>query len=280
MSNLELKHQQELLSSAIDPSIISLSGQPGEDGLAEAAEFLLPSDELTRSEHGKSPYTSVGDGIACHYGHNLGNGVLFTARGCFKPDKPIDRMKKDEATGEWVVDDKKAKYLSQLHRPAEYFAQRVTFADGLKIAEYHDLAAAYVEYQGTNNQNDEDSGFWAWVITQKSIPLLITEGAKKTACLLSHGFLAIGLPGIWMGCDAGTDTLKPGIALVAAGREVTIVFDMDEKPKTQKTVNSAAVKLVGLLVLALLRGLLGYSLRGKVLMTLFMTTEWVGLSIS
>ena len=31
------------------------------------------------------------------------------------------------------------------------------------------------------------------------IPILLTEGEKKAACLLSLGFVAIALPGIWMG---------------------------------------------------------------------------------
>jgi Domain of unknown function (DUF3854) len=248
MANLEPKHQQELSDSVIDPQIIdlnfkSLSGEPGEDGLSEAADYLMPSDDLTRSEHGKSPYTSVGSGWSCGYGHDLENGGLFKGQGCFKADKPIDRKKKDEATGEWVVDEKKAKYLNQPGRPAQYFALRLSFAGGLEIAQRYGLAEAYGEHRGTNHPDDEDKDFWAWTINQKTIPLLITEGAKKSGCLLSAGYSAIGLPGIWMGCESGANTLKPGIALAAAGREVIIVFDMDDKPKTQKTVNSAAAKL-------------------------------------
>jgi Domain of unknown function (DUF3854) len=233
MSNLEQEHRQELLGSAIAPSIIernfeSLDSESAADALLYSPKIERKNDGCVTAKYQK--YQSLGDGwMASGVDISIGKPMDWC---CFKPD--ISRQ---------ASDGKTIKYEHPPATPTEYFALRVTFADGLRIADYHDLAEAYGEHQGTNNQNDEDHGFWAWAITQKSIPLLITEGAKKAACLLSNGSLAIGLPGIWMGCMKGTDTLKPGIALVAAGREVTVVFDMDEKPKTQKAVNSAAVKI-------------------------------------
>ena len=41
--------------------------------------------------------------------------------------------------------------------------------------------------------------FWSWVAKHPKIPIILTEGEKKAACLLSLGFVAIALPGIWMG---------------------------------------------------------------------------------
>ena len=42
-------------------------------------------------------------------------------------------------------------------------------------------------------------GFWAWVIANPKVAVILTEGVKKAAALLSLGFAAIGLPGIWGG---------------------------------------------------------------------------------
>ncbi len=41
--------------------------------------------------------------------------------------------------------------------------------------------------------------FWEWVQQYSQIPIIFTEGEKKAACLLSLGFVAIALPGIWNG---------------------------------------------------------------------------------
>ena len=41
--------------------------------------------------------------------------------------------------------------------------------------------------------------FWEWVKNTPSIPVLLTEGEKKAGSLLSQGYAAISLPGIWGG---------------------------------------------------------------------------------
>ncbi|MEG4191032.1 plasmid replication protein, CyRepA1 family, partial [Microcoleus sp. Pol17_C1] len=86
-------------------------------------------------------------------------------------------------------------------------------------------------------------GFWDWVIAS-GCPIIITEGEKKAAALISRGYAAIGLPGIHTGYKVtergetvrksdGTEyqrasarelhtTLQP---LDTAEREITIVFD-------------------------------------------------------
>ena len=42
-------------------------------------------------------------------------------------------------------------------------------------------------------------GFWAWVIANPKIPVLITEGAKKAGAIMSAGYVAIALPGVFNG---------------------------------------------------------------------------------
>jgi hypothetical protein len=41
--------------------------------------------------------------------------------------------------------------------------------------------------------NGEALGFWAWVIANPKVAVILTEGVKKAAALLSQGFVAIGL---------------------------------------------------------------------------------------
>jgi len=37
------------------------------------------------------------------------------------------------------------------------------------------------------------------VLDNSKIPVIIVEGAKKAACLLTHSFIAIALPGVFNG---------------------------------------------------------------------------------
>ncbi|NJK57351.1 MAG: DUF3854 domain-containing protein [Pleurocapsa sp. SU_5_0] len=88
--------------------------------------------------------------------------------------------------------------------------------------------------------------FWSWVKDHPEIPLILTEGEKKAACLLSLGFVAIALPGIWMGRvkdqEHGVDFLHPDLMpMVSSGRKFIILFDNDEKPSTRHAVHLASV---------------------------------------
>ena len=95
-----------------------------------------------------------------------------------------------------------------------------------------------------NPKSSEPYCFWSWIRQHPEIPLILTEGEKKAACLLSLGFAAISLPGIWMGRvknkETGTDYLHPDLVPMAVkGRKFVILFDNDPKPKTKKQVNKA-----------------------------------------
>ena len=92
--------------------------------------------------------------------------------------------------------------------------------------------------------SNEPYCFWSWVKAHPEIPIILTEGEKKAACLLSLGFVAISLPGIWMGRvkneKTGTDYLHPDLLpMVEAGRKFVILFDNDPKPSTKRQVNKA-----------------------------------------
>ncbi|PSF28491.1 DNA primase [Aphanothece hegewaldii CCALA 016] len=79
-----------------------------------------------------------------------------------------------------------------------------------------------------------DMGFWLWVMKHPEIPIAITEGAKKAACLLSHGEIAIALTGVWNGQIGKGKALHPALVpFIVPGRCVNLVFDSDLTIKAQ-----------------------------------------------
>ncbi|MEO0804517.1 MAG: plasmid replication protein, CyRepA1 family, partial [Cyanobacteria bacterium J06642_2] len=80
-----------------------------------------------------------------------------------------------------------------------------------------------------------------------NLPIVICEGAKKAASLLSAGYVAIALPGVWNGRRKGSDLtperLIPDLNHFATKRrKIYFCFDHDEKPKTVRHVNLAIAK--------------------------------------
>ncbi|ANV84611.1 hypothetical protein AWQ21_09575 [Picosynechococcus sp. PCC 7003] len=94
-----------------------------------------------------------------------------------------------------------------------------------------------------------DEDYWRGVIADKKTPIIITEGAKKAASLLSAGYCAIGLPGIFSGYRTpknaqgqkiGDSYLIPQLKAIAQkNREIVFCFDNDLKPKTIRNVRIA-----------------------------------------
>ncbi|MEG4423694.1 MULTISPECIES: plasmid replication protein, CyRepA1 family [unclassified Microcoleus] len=92
--------------------------------------------------------------------------------------------------------------------------------------------------------------FWEWVWLN-NIPVIIVEGAKKAACLLTMGYPAIALPGVTGGVRTKTPQgekcdpyLIPELQHFATpGREIYICFDRDNKRQTVQNVNREIGKL-------------------------------------
>jgi hypothetical protein len=90
--------------------------------------------------------------------------------------------------------------------------------------------------------SEQDSDFWKWVHNDPKIPLTLTEGAKKAGALLTAGFAAIALPGIYSGYrqrhdEEGNRIGKPFLIpdlqhFATPGREIYFCFDRDSKQKT------------------------------------------------
>ncbi|MFN6442001.1 MAG: DUF3854 domain-containing protein [Nostoc sp. DedSLP01] len=107
---------------------------------------------------------------------------------------------------------------------------------------------------------DEDlqhpGGFWHWV-WKNNVPVVIVEGVKKAACLLSAGYAAIAIPGVNAGYrtpkdDYRTVTGKPSLIpdlkhFATQERLVNICFDNDTKPETVQRVRTAISRMGRLL---------------------------------
>lgn len=89
----------------------------------------------------------------------------------------------------------------------------------------------------------EGETFWQ-VVQRCCLPIAIVEGLKKALAMIAHGVPAIAIRGIYQWRIKGTNELHPAIAQFATpGRTVYVVFDQDEKARTQKDVREQALKL-------------------------------------
>ena len=145
---------------------------------------------------------------------------------------------------------KTIKYESPPKAPTEIYALRVPLHIWQKIAELNNVSMP--ENIVCDKKTGEAIGFWSWVLKTPEIPLIITEGAKKAGCLLTAGYVAIALPGIYNGYRQDKDQFNKAVGLpklipqleafAVEGREIVFCFDRDPKPKTQKNVRTAIVK--------------------------------------
>lgn len=135
--------------------------------------------------------------------------------GCFKPDSPRDGFKRGE-DGAWKPTGKAVKY---------------EHPQGQKTRAFFPAVPSSPEY-------------WSQVLERREVPILIAEGAKKAASLISHGYPAIGLPGVTQWNIPGTRDLIPELELFAEkDREFLICFDQDDKPSTVRRVRAEIFKL-------------------------------------
>ena len=252
---LNPSHFQEWIASAVHPDIInlnveSLSGDTALERLTENAIESIGKDQ--KVPHSYQYSTAPVGRILNRYSDMSSEGwwasgidVLIgqpSQWGCFKPDRP--RLSQEKL--------KPIKYEHPAKCPTEIFALRVSYRIGLKIAEKQGLKDDYLARLGDNSLDTEDREFWKWAIERPSIALLITEGAKKAGSLLTAGYVAIALPGIFNGFRQEKDSWGNAIGLpylipqllpfCGGGREVVFAFDQDTKPKTVKNVRRAIEK--------------------------------------
>ncbi|NER01456.1 MAG: DUF3854 domain-containing protein, partial [Okeania sp. SIO3C4] len=165
--------------------------------------------------------------------------------GRFKPDPdtPLAQPHFNKKTGQWK---KAAKYRSPAGIASRLVLLQIFDRLWEKISDRYNIPISAEEKQ-------HPGGFWHWVWAHPEIPIILVEGEKKAGCLLSLGYVAIPLPGIWMGrrYDDFTkinESLIPDLALFAQEkRPVKIIFDHDVKLYTKINVYQATVATAKLL---------------------------------
>lgn len=239
--NLDEQHYQELKNSAISDSIIennfqSIHGDFGYELLLSDAIALLGEGKLVPQSN-----QYVTQDIKKYYKlykHCLDGGWWCSGLdplknwesmnwGCFKPDQP--RLNQE---------NKIIKYEHPYKSPTRAFFLMPGQADWQLIADKAGVSIG--EYEN----------FWLWV-KENNIPILITEGAKKAAALLSNGYTAIGIPGIYNGHRKDKESNKryliPELEAFADSRDFTIIFDNDSKQSAKINTEIATSQLGGLL---------------------------------
>jgi Domain of unknown function (DUF3854)/Origin of replication binding protein len=207
-------HWQEWLDSGIDPDLIranllSLDG-------SRAYDYLCYAPGLDRTQGGR-----LANHLLRRYAHTEAGGWWCQGLdplndwapmdwGCFKPNTP----RRDAKRGKTI------KYEHPLKTPTRAF---------------------FLE-------DPQSPAFWPDRAATVSQPILLTEGVKKAAALLSRGYAAIALPGVFNGRRVQRDdwgkiqseSLIPELAHFAQpGRPVYFCFDSDAKPSTRRQVSRA-----------------------------------------
>lgn len=244
IEKLEQDARQEWLKSAIEKDIFDLNVKVLVDD--EPYDYLLYSEATPRRNDGR-----IRDGLYRKYRH-IEKGGWFCSGvdplnnyqsmlwGCFKPRSPRRDHEKQH---------KLIKYEHPYRTSTRAFFLAVSERIWQMCAE---------KYQIPIEPEDKLLGFWAWV-RKHNIPLIITEGCKKAAALLSLGYAAIGLPGVNAGYrtpknSSGVSTGNPQLIedllfFTNPGRRVTLCFDKDDKLQTIQRVRKAIGQTARLLTL-------------------------------
>jgi hypothetical protein len=145
---------------------------------------------------------------------------------------------------------------------------RVSVRVGHKIATKigQDAADEYFKRIVLLAPESEDTGFWEWFLST-DYSIIFTEGAKKAAAVVSAGYAAIALNGVWGWGNNVKDmfgeveksvrvasrnenrgenlkTLHPDLEPFLNGREIVLAFDRDDDPSTIRKVERAKTLFV------------------------------------
>jgi hypothetical protein len=264
-----LAYQDCVVKSGVDPEVYRLNFEPTSE-TAVYEQVYADSDKATNSGGsieatrnlarctgsagyflGKNFYTLsdlAGNTKAARYG-------IIKSKGIFRPEGPPaygwisksnNRFRQlggapialdlNKSTGVWEP----RRYHQPKGKPLEIFFARVTVRVWKLVAEKAGLSMPKFPVVGLNG---EALQFWEWV-ENTNCPVILTEGEKKAAALISRGYAAIGLPGITTGYRVtergefvkladGTEYQKATARELhealqkfdTPGREITILFD-------------------------------------------------------
>lgn len=229
-------HVQEWLASGVEPDIIALNVEtlvdtatnPNSDSLFPIAERL--NWNITR--FGQKARSTLRGWWVSGIDPFTWNRMSW---GRFKPDSTTPVLDREKG--------KPAKYLSPSLGSG---SSRLVLLD-VPLSVWQRVSK---RYQVPINYRDRNLGFWHWV-WQHNIPVILTEGEKKAGCLLTLGYAAIALPGIFNGYRKETHKLIAELEFFSTrDRPIFICFDYETKPKVIKNINLAITKLGRLLTQA------------------------------
>ncbi|MDJ0695427.1 plasmid replication protein, CyRepA1 family [Mastigocoleus sp. MO_188.B34] len=242
LDHLKPQHLKELVnSSGIDLHITKLNFQSLQD--TTAYDYLLISQQVPRTNTGmlKSQwlqrYAHITDGGWWCSGLDPVNNWKAMEWGCFKPNQPRH--------------NEKGKPIKYEHPPCmgtRVFCLRVPLLVWQQVQERYNVPMPENIPIG---EHGEAIGFWRWVM-ECNIPLIICEGVKKAATLLSQGYVAIAIPGINSGYRVVKNNfgkvirrqLIPDLAaFTIAKRTIYICFDFETEPKKIAAVSNAISQL-------------------------------------
>ncbi|MDB9481320.1 DUF3854 domain-containing protein, partial [Dolichospermum circinale CS-537/05] len=242
LHSLHPQHLEELVkSSGINLDLICLNFKSLQS--TNAYEYLLISDKLPRTNTGmiKSAwlqrYTHVTEGGWWCSGLDPLNNWHKMEWGCFKPNQPRQNQK-----------GKSIKYEHPPSTPTRIFCLRISLEIWQQVGQLYNLE---IPEKITINDDGEAECFWQWVIKNK-ISIIICEGVKKAAALLTQGYVAIAIPGINSGYrviknEFGKVTSRQLIPDLAAftntKRDFHICFDFETQQKKIAAVNNAISQL-------------------------------------
>ena len=217
-------HEQEWLDSGVDAQIIHLNVQTLIDSEVDehCREMRYPIAErlnwkVTRSNNRalRGWWVSGIDPLA---------GWQQMLWGRFKPDAATPVI--TPLTG------KSAKYLSPSLGKG---SSRLVLLD-VPSSVWQRVAD---RYRISIKRTDTRTGFWSWV-QRNAVPVVLTEGEKKAGCLLTAGYAAIALPGIFGGYRKENNQLIPELAIFTEiPRNFLICFDYESRIHVAQQVNNA-----------------------------------------
>ena len=247
--HIAAQHWRELVEeSGIAPSVAAANFRTFGDGFAdpEAERLLLLAEAFAQLNPQAGHSYQARMRLQWRYGHLDSGGWRFI--GAALPGH--------SATPRWKPNQPR---IGEKGRPVKYESQPKR-RPGLLLPQVPAVVWRLIcQRHGLPFPADRSGGFWSWALSTPELPLVLTEGEKKAACLVGLGIAAIGLPGVEMGRvvarDANGEATSEALiaelqALACAGRRFTIAFDADEKPSTAFKVERAAIRLGHLLVAA------------------------------
>ncbi len=242
LPHLHPQHVDEFVKgSSIDPILASLNFLSLEGNVPY--EYLFISNRIPRTNIGivrlqwRRRYAQMAKGGWWCSGLDPLNNWQEMMWGCYKPNYP-------RQNGE----GKPIKYEHPPLIATRIFCLRVSLHIWQQTARRYGIAMPENIAIG---ENGEAIGFWQWVMEQK-VPIIVCEGVKKAAALLTQGYVAIALPGItsgyrvtrdWQGRIKNRQIIPDLAAFAQSGRTFYICFDYEREEKKKRAVESAIAQL-------------------------------------